>query len=106
MVLTPEEQAQLDALIAKKEEAAPPAPGIVIKVAEDVAEVIRQLTQVHWASIAPEVGQAFIAAVDAAKAEAHQPEPEPEPEPEPAPSPESAEGEEHGSSVIEPTEEG
>lgn len=86
MVLTAEERAELERLQAKEAEAPAEVPTLHLTLAADVADVIRQLVQVHWQSIAPEVGSAFQAAIAAAEAElaAAQAPAEPEPEPEPA----------------------
>jgi hypothetical protein len=81
MVLTPEEAEQLAALQAKEAEPAEDTRTLTITVPADVADVVSQLVQVHWASIAPAVGQAFLSAYADAKAAADAAEPEPEPEP-------------------------
>jgi hypothetical protein len=81
MVLTDEERAELQRLQAKEAEPAAAGATLHLSLAADVADVIQQLVQVHWASIAPEVGQAFQQAYAEAKA-ALESEPEPA---EPAP---------------------
>jgi hypothetical protein len=93
MGLTPEEQAQLDALTAKRDAPEETAPRKIVTVAADVLDTIRQLVHVHWEQIAPGIAQEFTRAVDEAKDEDGdkvKAEPEPEPEPEPA-EPEPAE---------------
>ena len=65
MVLTADEQAQLDALQAKAAEPEPVTVTKVVTVPADVLDVVRQLVQVHFAQIAPEVYTSFLAAVDA-----------------------------------------
>lgn len=80
MVLTAEEQAQLEALQAKEAEPAEPGPRKVVTIDADALEVVRQLVMVHWQSVAPEVAseinRAIADAVDEPGVEAS-PVPEP-----------------------------
>lgn len=80
MVLSAEEAAELARLQAK--DAEPPAEVRTLSVSlpADVADVVRQLVQVHWQSIAPEVGSTFVAAVAEAEAAAAEPAPAAEPQ--------------------------
>jgi len=81
MVLTADEQAHLAALQAKAAEPeVVPAAVKVVKVPGDVLDVVRQLVQVHFAQIAPEVYTVFLTAV----ADAADDEPAPAGDEEPA----------------------
>jgi hypothetical protein len=64
MVLTADEAAHLAALQAKAAEPeVVPAAVKVVKVPGDVLDVVRQLVQVHFAQISPEVYTVFLTAV-------------------------------------------
>lgn len=84
MVLSPEEQAELDRLTAKASEPAPVVRQASITLPADFLKVIQDLVHAHWSQLPADAYEAFTGATSAALAE---PEPEPPAEPEPAPEP-------------------